>query len=81
MKVHSGKSGTIRESNKVSVNVRRIMQSTMYETTPFLAGTGVRKISSVACGFNTIKIHFSDYPKSPISRINEVYVFFNKISL
>ena len=26
-------------------------------------------------------IHFSDYPKSLISRINEVYVFFNKISL
>ena len=27
------------------------------------------------------KIHFSDYPKSLISRIYEVYVFFNKISL
>ena len=29
-----------------------------------------------ACGFNPIKIHFSDYP----NRINEDYVFFNKIS-
>ena len=27
-----------------------------------LAGTGARKISSVACGFSPIKIHFSDYP-------------------
>ena len=34
-----------------------------------------------ACGFSPIKIHFSDYPKSLISRINEAYVFFNKISL
>ena len=49
---------------------------------PFLlAGTGVRKISSVACGFSPIKIHFSDFPKSLICRINEVYVFFNQISL
>ena len=42
---------------------------------------GVREISYVACGFSPIKIHFSDYPKSLISRINEVYVSFNKISL
>ena len=41
-----------------------------------LSGTGVRKISFVACGFSTVKIHFSDYLKSLISRINEVYVFF-----
>ena len=40
----------------------------------------IRKISSVACGFNRIKIHLSDYPKSLIRRINEVYVF-NKISI
>ena len=30
-------------------------------------------------GFSSIKIDYSDYPKSLISRINEVYVFFNKI--
>ena len=29
---------------------------------------------------STIKIDYSDYPKSLISRLNEVYVFFNKIS-
>ena len=40
-----------------------------------LAGTGVWKISSVACRFSSIKIDYSDYPKSLISRINEVYVF------
>ena len=41
-----------------------------------LAGTGVRTISSVACGFSPIKIDYSDYLKSSISRINEVYVVF-----
>ena len=65
------------------MNIRRIARSTMYEKAPFLlTGTGVRKISSVACGFSPIKIDFSDYPKNSIliDRINE-YVFFNKISL
>ena len=33
------------------------------------------KIISVACGFRVIKIDYSDYPKSLISRIDEVYVF------
>ena len=46
-----------------------------------LAKTGLRKINSAACGFSPIKIHFSDYPKSLISRITEAYVFVNKISL
>ena len=40
-----------------------------------LAGTGVRKIHSVACGFSPVKIHFSAYLNSLISRINEVYIF------
>ena len=31
------------------------------------------KISSVACGFTPVKIGYSDYPKSFISRINEVH--------
>ena len=37
-----------------------------------LTGTGVWKSSSVACGFSSIKIDYSDYSKSLISRINEV---------
>ena len=41
----------------------------------------LREISSVACGFSPIKIHFSDYPRSLISKTNEVYVFFDKDSL
>ena len=57
----------------------------MYEYVPkssiLLTGTGVWKISSVACGFSSIKIDYSDYTKSLISRIYEVYVLFNKISL
>ena len=40
-----------------------------------LAGTGLWKISSVVCGFSSIKIDYSDYLKSLISRINKVYVF------
>ena len=37
------------------------------------------EISSVACGISSIKDDFSDYPKSLISSMNEVCVFFNKI--
>ena len=49
------------------------MSSTMYQKSSILlARTGVWKISSVACGFSSIKIDYSDYPKSLISRINEV---------
>ena len=51
------------------------------KTSILLAGTGVWKISSVACRFSSIKIDYSDYPKSLFSRLKEVYVFFfNKIS-
>ena len=31
--------------------------------------------SSVASGFSSIKIDYSDYPKNLISRINDVYAF------
>ena len=42
----------------------------MYEKAAFLlAGTGVRIISFVACGFSSNKIFYS------VNRINEVYVF------
>ena len=40
-----------------------------------LAWTGVWKIGSVAYGFNSIKIDYSDYQKCLISRINDVYVW------
>ena len=40
-----------------------------------LAGSCVWQIISVADGFSSIKINYSDYPKSLISRINKVYVF------
>ena len=58
------------------VYVRSFTRSTMYQKAlHFLAGTGVWKISSVACGFSSIRIDYSDYPKSLISIINEVYAF------
>ena len=40
-----------------------------------LAKTGVRKNSSVACGFSPTKIHYFEDTKCLINRINEVYVF------
>ena len=70
---HSGKSATIRESNHGS-SVCKEHQAYYHvpKSSIMLAGTGVWKISSVACGFSSIKI---DGPKSLISRINEGYVF------
>ena len=70
---------------KPRVYVRRITRSPTNVCTKkssiMLAGTGVRNISSVSCGFSSIKIYFSDYSKRLISRIKAVYVFLNKISL
>ena len=57
------------------VYVRSITRGTMYQKLHFVSRTGAWKICSVACGFSSIKIDYSDYPKSLISRINEVYVF------
>ena len=53
-----------------------IARSTMYQKSSILlAKTGVWKTSYIACGLSSIKINYSEYPKSLISRINEVYVF------
>ena len=68
-KKQSGKSCTIRESNQAS-DVREAHLALYI----LLAGTGVLKINSVACGFTPIKIHFSFYLKSLNSRIIEVYI-------
>ena len=78
---HSGKSATNRESNHGS-GVCKEHYALYYvpKHSILLAGTGVWKISSVACGFSFIKIDHSDYPKSIISRINEV-LFFEKKTL
>ena len=57
----------IRESQSQSYNasvyIRSITRSTMHQKLNLLAGTGVWKISSVACWFCSIKFNFSDYPK------------------
>ena len=53
------------------------MRSTITKKLHFVSRTGGWKVSSVACGFSSIEIDYSDYPKSLISRINEVYVFFS----
>ena len=58
------------------VYIRSIVLHAYTKKLHLLAGTGIWKISSVAYGFSYIKIDYSDYPKSLISRINEVYVFF-----
>ena len=82
---HSGKSATIRESYHGS-GVCKEHHALYYvpKSSILLAGTDVWKISSVACGFRSIKIDYSHYRKSLIHRINDVMLFlffFNKISL
>ena len=73
---HTGKSATNRESNHGSgVCKEHYAQYYVPKSSIVLAGTGVRTITSVACGFSSININYSDYPKSLISRINEVYEF------
>ena len=80
------KSCTIRESNQASGIVRRITHCTMYKKLYFVSRNGhkVNKFYSMWVqppGFSPIKINFSDYLESLVSRINKVFVFFNKISL
>ena len=59
------------------VYVRSITRSDYVpKSSILLAKTGVWKMSSVACGFSSLQINYSDYPKSLISRINEVNSFF-----
>ena len=75
--MHLGKSTTIRESNHgLGVCKEHYAKYYVPKSSIWLAGTGVWKINSVACGFSSIKIDYSDYPKSLISRINDVYVMF-----
>ena len=69
---HLGKSATIRESNH---GLGLCKELYVPKSSLLIAGTGLWKISSVASGFSSIKIDYSDYPKSLISRINEVNVF------
>ena len=58
------------------VYVRSITRSTMYQKAPFcLPELAYGKYRSVACGFSSIKLDYSDYPKSFISRLNDVYGF------
>ena len=40
-----------------------------------LAGTGIWNISCVACGFSSIKIDYSDYPKSYSAKLMK-FIFF-----
>ena len=73
--MHLGKSATIRESNHgLGVCKEHYAKYYVPKSSIWLARTGVWKINSVACGFSSIKIDYSDYPKSLISRINDVYV-------
>ena len=62
---------------KPRINVRR---STMYEKAAFISRNRSRKIV-LSMGFSPFKIHYSDYPKRFINRINEVYVLFFNIAI
>ena len=74
----SGSQQAIREPNQAS-GVRKVQYTLYYVRKLFilLARTGVRKMSSVACGLCPVKIHFSDYQKDSISIINESIAIFN----
>ena len=52
--------------------------SAMYKKLHFVSRNWRLEIISVACGFSSFKINYSDYPKSLISRKNQVYVFFSR---
>ena len=69
--------GKVRESNHGSgVCKEDCAKYYVPKSSILLAGTGIWKISSEACGFRSIKIDYSDYQKSLISRINEVFFIF-----
>ena len=78
---HSGKSAAIPESN-YDPDVCKEHYAWYYVPKSYilLARTGIWKISSVTCGFSSIKIDYSDYPKSLFSRINGIYAFSIKYS-
>ena len=66
----------LENQTKPLVYIRRITRSTMKEKNSILlAGTGIRIISTVACGLIPIKTHYFDHPKRFIKRINAIYVF------
>ena len=57
-----------------TILLRRLALEVWVSNEILVAGAGVWKISSVACGFSSID--YSDYPKSLISRINKFMFFF-----
>ena len=58
------------------------MHSTKYKKAPFcLSELASRELALYHVGPALFKFIFSDYSKSLNCRINEVYVFFKKISL
>ena len=59
-------------SNNASVYIGSITLSTMHQKLNLLAGTGVWKISSVACWFFLLNLTILIIRKSLISGINEV---------
>ena len=52
----------------------------VWKSSILLAGTRVRKYSTVACGSSLIKINYFDYPKCFINRINKVMIFWKSIN-
>ena len=62
--------GKLRLNSRIKPRLY-VRRGTLYEKSYILlAGTGVMKISTVACGSSPIKIRYFDYPKHFIDRIN-----------
>ena len=74
---HSKKSSTIRElKHGLGVCKEHYAEYYVPKSSILLVGTGIWKISSVACGFSSVKSDYSDYPKSLISG-KKTFMFFS----
>ena len=71
--MHSRRSITIRESNHASVYGGALWVVLCIEKFQFVSRNWHKE--NQFCS-SSVKIDYSDYPKSLISRINEVYVLF-----
>ena len=67
-----GPFGKLRHNHGLAVCKERYAYYYVPKSSILFAGNGAVKISSVACGLSPVKIDYSDYPKSFVSRINEV---------
>ena len=76
---HSGNSFTIRKSNLGSVVYKEhFAKHYLPKSSIFVIWNWrIWKISFVACGFSSIKIDYSEHPKSLIIRVKMKFIYFS----